>query len=139
LAVALRYVRASLNGALLETLRAYSGPGESSISDPHEAEERLIQKKGTGSEVWALIQDRIQNAREQRLALLLFQCGQSPREVLRCCSREFDDLREISHLRYTILEHLLRYADQFPLRLTVDGMSEQVDDEGGGEVGEGME
>jgi len=140
LEVALRYVRASLNGALLETLRAYSGPGESTISHPHEAEERLIQKKGTGIEVWALIQDRMHNAREQRLAYLLFHCGLSPREVLRCCSREFNDLREISHLRYSILEHLLRHADQFPLRFIADCMSEQQsDDEGGGEVGEGME
>jgi hypothetical protein len=139
LEVARRYVRASLNGALLETLRAYSGPGESAISHPHEAEERLKQKKGTDIEVWALIQDSIHNAREQRLAYLLFHCGLSPREVLCCCPREFDDLREISHLRYTILEHLLRHADQLPLRLTADGMSEQVDDEGGGEVREGLE
>jgi hypothetical protein len=84
-------------------------------------------------------QDQIHNAREQRLAFLLFHCGLSPGEVLRCCSQEFDDLREISHLRYTILEHLLRHADQLPLRLTADDMSEQVDDEGGAEVGEGME
>jgi hypothetical protein len=139
LEVALRYVRASLNGALLETLRAYSGPGESAISHTHEAEERLIQKKGTGIEVWAFIQDSIHNASEQRLAFLLFHCGLSPREILKYCSREFDDLLEISHLRYNILEHLLRRTDKFPLQLTADGMSEQVDDEGGGEVRERME
>jgi hypothetical protein len=49
---------------------------------------------------------------------------------LRCCSQEFDDLREISHLRHTILVHLLHHADQLPWRLTVDGMSEQINDEG---------
>jgi hypothetical protein len=136
---ALRYVRASLNGTLLETLRAFSGPGESPISHPHEAEEKLIQKRVAGSEVWALIQDSIHNPREQRLAYLLFHCGLSPREVLRYCSREFDDLHEISHLRYSILEHLLRRTDQFPLQLTADGASEQGEDEGGGEVRERME
>ena len=136
---ALRYVRASLNGTLLETLRASSGSGESSISHPHEAEERLIQKKAAGSEVWALIQESIHSPREQRLAFLLFHCGLSPREVLQYCSREFDDLHEISHLRYSILEHLLRRTDQFPLRHTADDVSEQVDDEGGGEVRERME
>src|SRR6266566_10075988 len=133
LAVALRYLHASLNGALLEKLRAYSRPGESCISDPYEAEERLIQKKGTGSEVWAVIQDLIHDDREQRLTYLLFHCGLSPSEVLRCCSQEFDDLSEISHLRHTILEHLLRHADPLPLRLTADGMSEHVDDEVGRE------
>lgn len=109
------------------------------MSHPHEAEERLIQKKAAGSEAWALIQESIHSPREQRLAYLLFHCGLSPREVLQYCSREFDDLHEISHLRYSILEHLLRRTDQFPLRHTADDVSEQVDDEGGGEVRERME
>ena len=40
-------------------------------------------------------------------------------------------LHEISQLRYSILEHLLRHVDQVPLQLTADGMSEQEDDEVG--------
>jgi hypothetical protein len=114
LAVALRYLRASLNSALLEKLRAFSEPGESSsILDPYEAEESLVEKRVTGSEVWAIIQGILLDAREQRLAYLLFYCGLSPKEVL-CCSSEFDDLSEISLLRYTIMEHLFRHADQLP-------------------------
>jgi hypothetical protein len=119
LAVALRHLRASLNGALLEKLRAFSEPGESTILDSYEAEESLIQKKVTGSEVWAVIQDILHDAREQRLAYLLFYCGLSPKEVLCCCSSEFDDLSEISHLRYTIMENLLRHADQIPSSISL--------------------
>jgi hypothetical protein len=114
LAVTLRHLRANLNGVLLEKLRVFSEPGESSsILDPYEAEESLVEKRVTGSEVWAIIQGILLDAREQRLAYLLFYCGLSPKEVL-CCSSEFDDLSEISLLRYTIMEHLFRHADQLP-------------------------
>lgn len=139
LEVTLRYLRASLNGALLEKLRVFSEPGESSLSDPDETQERLIQKKGTGSEVWAVIQERLYDPREQRLAYLLFHCGLSPRGVLRFCSQEFDDLSEISHLRYTLLEHLRRYVDQLPWQFTGDGLSEQIDDESERDVGKGTQ
>jgi hypothetical protein len=115
LAVALRHLRANLNGVLLEKLRVFSELGESSsILDPYEAEESLVEKRVTGSEVWAVIQGILLDARKQRLAYLLFYCGLSPKEVLCCCSSEFDDLSEISHLRYTIMEHLLRHTDQLP-------------------------
>jgi hypothetical protein len=136
LAVALEYLRASLNGALLETLRAFSRPGASSISEPYESEERCVQEMATGAEVWVVLQSILPDAREQRLAYLLFHCGLRPKEIIRYCPQEFDDLREISRLRRNLMEHLLRNAALFRRQLTADGDSGQGSDEGSREVGE---
>ena len=66
----------------------------------------------SSSEVWEKLKALLANPREQRLAYLLFQCGLSPREMVRCCPQEWSDVQEIARLRRTIMERLLCHADQ---------------------------
>jgi len=62
------YLRASLNGVILETLRASSRPG--AVSSPWLDGEDSPDK----SEVWDRLQAKLSDQREQRLAYLLYHC-----------------------------------------------------------------
>src|SRR2546421_6875886 len=75
LAVALQYLRVSLNGAILVMLRAYARPGEISLPEPGEP---LVEDSTDNSELWESLQMILSDPREQRLAYLLFHCGLKP-------------------------------------------------------------
>ena len=64
------------------------------------------------NEIWEILQTILPGAREQRLAYLLYHCGLKPREIVRFCPREWNDVQEIYRLRRNILERLLRDANQ---------------------------
>jgi hypothetical protein len=117
LAGALRYLRACLNGAVLDALRTYSRPKEVPLPDPNEPNELFVYDNDESSELWEAIQDMLPNEREQRAAYLLFHCGLKPREIVQFCAREFSDIREIYHLRRNIVERLARNADRIRWRL----------------------
>ena len=104
LAPALQYLRASLNEALLHRLRAHSRPRAVSLPEPGEPP---VEDHPDKSELWESLHTLLLNEREQRLAFLLFHCGLSPREMVRCCPQEWSDIQEIYRLRHTILERVL--------------------------------
>ena len=118
LAAALQYLRASLNGAILDMLRAYARPGEVSLPGPGEPGEPLVEESTDSSEVWQIVHMILSNPREQRLAYLLFHCGLKPREIVRFCSQEWGDVQEIYRLRRNIMERLVRNADCLRWRLS---------------------
>jgi len=115
LAAALQYLRASLNGAILDMLRAYARPREVSRSVPGEPCEPLVEDSTENSEVWEILHMILSNPRERRLAYLLFHCGLKPREIVRFCPQEWSGVQEIYRLRRTIMERLLCHADQLAL------------------------
>ncbi len=117
LAAALQYLRASLNGVILDTLRAYARPREVMLPETGEAGELQAEDTTDSSEVWEVLQTMLPNKREQRLAYLLFHCGLKSREIVRFCSQEFSDIQEIYRMRRSIMERLLRNADQLRWRL----------------------
>jgi len=117
LAAALRYLRACLNGAILDTLRAYARPREMPLPEPGEAGEPYAENTSDGSEVWEVLRTMLPDPREQRLAYMFFHCGLKPREIVRFCPQEFRDIHEIYRLRRSIMERLLRNADQLRWRL----------------------
>jgi hypothetical protein len=121
LAAALQYLRASLNGAILDTLRAYSRPREISLPEPGGPGEPEVEDKTDRSEVWEILKELLPNRREQRVAYLLFHCGLKPREIVRFCPQEFRDIREIYRVRRNIMERLLRQADQLRWRFLPQG------------------
>jgi hypothetical protein len=121
LAAALQCLRASLNGAILDTLRAYSRPREVSLPGPGEPGEPKVEDKTDGSEVWEILKALLPNVHEQRVAYLLFHCGLKPREIVRFCPQEFGDIREIYRLRRNILERRLRKTDQLRWRFNLQG------------------
>jgi hypothetical protein len=114
---ALSYLRASLHGAILDTLRAYSRPKEVSLPEAGESDEPYGEDQTGSSEVWEILQTMLPNGREQRLAYLLYHCGLKPREIVRFCPQEWSDIQEIYRLRRNIIERLLRNADQLRWRL----------------------
>lgn len=115
LAAALQYLRASLNGAILDTLRTYSRSREAPLPEPGEP---LVEEHADSSEVWEVLQTVLSNEREQRLAYLLYHCGLGPREIVQFCPGEWSDVQEIYRVRCTIMERLLRNADHLRWRFS---------------------
>ena len=97
---ALQYLYASLNGVLVDTLRASL---HQAVPPGEDMDDR--------SKLWETIQALVSDVREQRVAYLLYHCGLKPGEIVRACPREFSDVQEISHLRCNILERLLHNSD----------------------------
>jgi hypothetical protein len=114
---ALAYLRASLNGVILDTLRAYSRPKEVPLLEAGESGEPSGEDQAVSNQVWPILQTMLPNEREQRLAYLLYHCGLKPREIVRFCPQEWNDIQEVYRLRRNIMERLLRNADQFRWRL----------------------
>ncbi len=112
---ALAYLRASLYGAILDTLRTYSRPREVSLPEPGEVGEPQVKDQAASLELWEVLRSMLPSEREQRLAYLLYHCGLGPREIVRFCPQEWNDVQEIYRLRRTILERLLRNANQLAL------------------------
>jgi hypothetical protein len=117
LAAVLRYLRASLHGAILDTLRAYSRPQEVPLPEPGEPGEPLTKDQDDSPELWEVILSLIPDKRQQRVAYLLFHCHLKPREIIQFCPQEFSNIQEIYRLRRTIVERLLRNADYLRWRL----------------------
>jgi hypothetical protein len=108
LSAALQYLRASLQGTILDTLRDYARPG--GVSLPVSGEPR-VEDSTSGCEVWDILKTILSNSREQRLAYLLFQSGLGPKEIVSYCPQEFSDVHEIYRLRRNILERFLCNVD----------------------------
>jgi hypothetical protein len=117
-AAALQYLRASVHGAILDTLRTYHRPVEVSRPVSGALGESSMEDVMCGSELWDILKGLFSNPREQRLAYLLFHCGLLPREIVHYCSPEWSSVQEIYRLRRTILERVLRHADTLRWRLS---------------------
>jgi hypothetical protein len=119
LEAALSYLKASLNGAILDTLRSYARP-EVPLPEPgHLYPVELTCEDYTYEhDLWEVIKNLIPTSRERRVAYLLFYCGLKPREIVQFCTDEFPDVREVHRLRRNVVERLLRQADTIRWRLS---------------------
>ena len=117
LAGALGYLRASLNGAILDTLRCYQRSKELPLPEPGWPREPRVEDENDGGELWESIRDLLVTARERRLAYLLLHCGLKPREIVRYCPQEFSQVSEIYRLRRNILLRLIHNADLIRWRI----------------------
>jgi hypothetical protein len=98
----LMFLRASLNGAILETLRVFSQPGVDSKL-------WLVgQDRLEGSAIWNRLLSQLPNLREQRLAYLLYHCGLEPAEIVRYCPQEWSDVQKVICLRRTIFMQFMK-------------------------------
>jgi hypothetical protein len=111
LSTALQYLKVCLNGAILNRLRAFSRSLAVLLPVPDEPGESTVVNSTDTVNVWNILKVSVPSAREQRLAYLLYHCGLSPKDIVHSYPREFHDVREISHLRHSILEHLLHDVD----------------------------
>ena len=96
------YLRASLNGAILDTLRVSERPG--AVSSPSPVGDDCSEM----SEIFDRLQVRLSNRREQRLAYLLYHCGLAPAKIVRGLPQEWSDVQEITRLRHRILARLMK-------------------------------
>jgi len=117
LAGAFQYLHACLNGAVIDTLRAYSRSKEIPLPDAGEPGELQIEDNFESNDVWDTLKKIIPNGNEQRLAYLLFHCGLKPRQIMLYCPQEFSDVHDIYRLRSNVMNRLLRNADHLRWRL----------------------
>lgn len=118
LTAVLQYLRVSLYGAILDTLRTYQRPREVSLPESGVSGEPYLEDETCSSELWDILKGLFSNPRHQRLAYLLFHCGLKPREIVQFCSPEWSSVREIYILRSTIMERVLRHVDTLRWRLS---------------------
>ena len=109
------YLRASLCGVILETLRVSQPTGEVSSLGP-EGEDAC-----DSSQVWQRLQALLESDRERRLAYLLYHCGFSPADIVRACPHEWNDVHEVARLRRRIFLHFLQgLADHSPSVISLE-------------------
>lgn len=122
LAAALRYLKISLQAAVIDKLRAYSRPKEAPLPDPgsdaYHSEEPASEDEYGNHEMWEIIRSLLPNQRERRLAYLLYYCGLKPREVMQYAPKEFGNIQEVYRLTRNILERLMRNREQIRWRLS---------------------
>ncbi|MGB8345112.1 MAG: hypothetical protein WCD86_09520 [Ktedonobacteraceae bacterium] len=109
LAGALKFMRASLNCVVIDTLRGQVKEmpiPEASFDEP------AALDHDDGDEFWETIKSMLPNEREQRLAYLLFHCNLKPRQVVQFCPREFSNVQEIFRMKRNILDRLQRKKDR---------------------------
>ena len=116
LAAALRYLRASLNAAILDILRAYARSKQLPLLESEEPEDPYANSDDA-HEVWEVIRSFLPNEREQRIAYLLFHCGLKPRQILKYCPDEFRDIQEIYRLWHNVTDRLARNRSMLLWRL----------------------
>jgi hypothetical protein len=95
------FLRVSLNGAILETLRDSKRTGAVSSIWP-DAEDSTVR-----NELRDWLQGRLPNLQEQRLAYLLYHCGLEPAEIVSFCTQEWSDTHEVTRQRNVILKRLM--------------------------------
>ena len=100
------FLHVSLNGAILETLRASKRP-EAVSSIWQDGEDSRVKR-----DLWDWLQARLPNRQEQRLAYLLYHCGLEPSEIVRCCPREWSNVHEVIRLRHVILKRLMNQSNR---------------------------
>lgn len=120
MAAALTYLRASVNGAILDALRTYSRPKEMPLPDADEAGAAGAAYQEEEEEAWEVIHSFLRDERERRVAYLLYHCGLKPREIVHYCPQEFSKVEEIYRLRRRIIERLVRNVDRIRWRLNVE-------------------
>ena len=114
LPAALRYLHATLNGLLTDTLRFHlrERAKEGPLPKPGCSEEPMTADAMDEQSIWDEIQGFLPDERERRVAYLLYYCGLKPRDIVSRCSQEFKDVQEVYRLNHNIIERLRRNRDR---------------------------
>ncbi len=113
LAVALQFLRASLNGVILDLQRANSRSKAIDSSNPGQAGELHMGDSVGCRDVWDTLKKVIPHGEEQRLAYLLFHCGLKPMQITQYFPQEFSEEHDVNRLRSSILDRAARNKDLF--------------------------
>jgi hypothetical protein len=107
----LQYLRASLNGVILGTLRTSKLP-ETFLLPTNSMQKSAIENVAEPLILWEMIECLLSNERERRLAYLLFHCRLKPADIIQTFPQEFGDIHEIGRLRLTIVKALCKNLPQ---------------------------
>lgn len=108
---ALKYLQASLQGVLVDTLRAVAEPRRIAALTSRNAGV-LHRKDDMHARQWcACIQQLFPDVRERWMVSLLFHCHLSPGDIFCFSPQEFRDVQEIRHLRHEMFQRILRHTD----------------------------
>ncbi|HLI05677.1 MAG TPA: hypothetical protein VKV40_03835 [Ktedonobacteraceae bacterium] len=108
LAAVLSYLRATLTGILIDTVRTYHRSQVVALPEPDYPGEPFIEDVLDDEDIWQSIQPLLPDARERRLAYLLYYCGLKPREIIIHCPDEYTNIKEIYRLNQNFLDRLRR-------------------------------
>jgi hypothetical protein len=108
MAYVLSYLHVIMNGVILDTLRNYISPQDAPLTNTSMSGDVQSKKNDSSHEIWGLIEGKLSNERERRMAYLLFQCALKPMEIVENFPNEFSDVNEISRIRRNIMELLNR-------------------------------
>jgi hypothetical protein len=118
LSAALRYLKLSLQGVVIDALRVYSQPNcaplplSGSGSDTNYIGKPATENNYKSGEASESIEGMLSTKRERRLAYLFYHCGLKPQEIVRNYPEEFSDTQEIYQLTRNIIERLIHNRDQ---------------------------
>ena len=90
-AAVLQFLQASVNSVVLEAVRTAKRPARHDMDDGDET-----------WELWEQVQCLLSDARERRIAYLLFHCGMKPKEIVQSYPEEFGDVSEIVRVRLAL-------------------------------------
>jgi hypothetical protein len=115
LIAALSYLKLSLQGTIVDTLRVHAQPRDVTLLDADSAsyssERPAIKKDCKSCDLWEITGGLLHDRRERRLAYLLFNCGFKPIEIVRRFPGEFGDLQEVIRLIRNMMEQLTCLGD----------------------------
>jgi hypothetical protein len=87
------------------------------LPEPGEVGEPSVEDQTDSQEIWKILHTILPSDREKRLAYLLYHCSLKPREIVRFCPQEWNDVQDIYRLRDNIMERLLCNSDPWRWRL----------------------
>lgn len=118
LAGALKFLKLSLHGAVVDTLRAYARQ-KLPLPEPGSGfEEPAAEEEDDGRDLWEAIENLLPTLREKRVAYLIIHCGLKPRHVMQYCPGLFENVREVHTTWRNVLDRLKRNKDQLRWRLS---------------------
>lgn len=119
---ALGYLRATLNALLIDTMRSHLRTEHLPLPEPGFPNEPATEDVSDSEDLWDAVKSFITDARERRVAYLLYYCGLKPREIVLHCPDEFQNVKEVYRLNCNIIDRLRRNRDRLRWLL---GESEQ--------------
>jgi len=111
LSTALSYLRASLYGVLLETLRAQKRPSRIAAMEPNNPVGLVLEDDMDARQWWERMQQMFPDVHERLVAYFLFHCNLSPSDIFCVAPQRFRDVEEICHVRRDILERIRLHSD----------------------------
>ena len=114
LPAALSYLRATLNGVIIDTLRFHLRyrSREMPLPEPGISYEPSAEDSLENKHIWEGMLKLLYDERERRLFHLLYYCGLKPRDIVAHCSQEFSDVKDVYRLNHNIIERLRRNGER---------------------------